>query len=56
MRHVAKRQPRRRLTVISRQRPWNVTSFAEVFAAYVLQQLAEQDQSDQTIEDEEVTV
>ena len=38
-----KRKSSRRLTVISRQRPWNAESVANVFAAYVLHRLHEQD-------------
>ena len=39
----AKHKANRRLTVIARRRPWNTESLANVFAAYVLHRLNEQD-------------
>jgi hypothetical protein len=43
MQGIAKRKTNRRLTVIARRRPWNADSLANVFAAYVLHRLHEQD-------------
>jgi hypothetical protein len=43
MQDNVKRKTSRRLTVISRRRPWNTESLANVFAAYVLHRVNEQD-------------
>ena len=55
MRQGTRQRKGRRLTVISRRRPWNVDSFAAVFAAFVMQRLAEQDLNEPIAEQEEVT-
>jgi hypothetical protein len=43
MQGIAKHKINRRLTVIARRRPWNADLLANVFAAYVLHRLHEQD-------------
>jgi hypothetical protein len=43
MQGIARHKINRRLTVIARRQPWNVESLANVFAAYVLHRLHEQD-------------
>ena len=55
MRRVTRQRKGRRLTVISRRRPWNVDAFAAVFAAYVMQRLAEKQLNEPITEQDEVT-
>jgi hypothetical protein len=40
---VKRKKTHRRLTVISRRRPWDADKMANVFAAYVLHRVSEQD-------------